>query len=113
MDFKIVIAFVKLAFQKEINVMALTAIREDKVVNFLYWRSAKRTNKFIDSLISEAAISFKEAWQAEPFVTQKIEEWNASGNHYQLTAGSGGHHIYIQLADKSFPKHRLAIISEN
>lgn len=93
--------------------MALTAIREDKVGSFFYWRSAKRTNKFIDFVIHEAAGSFKEAWQAESFVTKQIEAWNASGNHYQLTAGSGGHHIYIQLADKSFPKHRLAIISEN
>ncbi len=93
--------------------MALTAIREDKVGNFFYWRSAKRANKFIDSLIHEAAATFKEAWQAESFVTKQIEAWNASGNRYQFTAGSGGRHVYIQLADKGFPEHRLAIIREN
>lgn len=95
------------------KIMALISKREDQITSLFRWTSAKEANDFIDLLIRDAASSNQESWQAEKYISERIDDWNAGDNPYKLICGSGGRHVYIHSTDNDSSDHRLAIIYEN
>ena len=85
---------------------------ETKLSHPLFFRSARKTNAFIESIIMEASQKYTTAWEAEKFIDEKIKKWNEDKNHFKLHSGSGASHVYIHLSKKNSKENRLAIIRE-
>jgi hypothetical protein len=92
--------------------MTLTNQIEQKVRHPFFFLSARKTNQFIESIISEATANCNKAWEAEKLIMQRITDWNNNENHFKLTCGSGAAHVYIHLEKQDFKQPRLAIIRE-